>query len=82
MQISGAEVLASLTLIGMNTFDKLWDAQEAPNLQSTISKLWTYTGEKIEVLGIANVIVSLYERNQELQLLVINGDGSSLLGCD
>ena len=45
VQINGAELPmevdtgASLTLISKSTFDKLWNAQEAPNLQSTTSKL-------------------------------------------
>ena len=52
---------ASLTLISKSTFNKLWDAQEAPNLQSTTSKLRTYTGENIEVLGVANVNASFQE---------------------
>ena len=88
VQINGAELLmevdtgASLTLISKSTFDKLWDAQEAPNLQSTTSKLRTYTGESIEVLGVANVNVSFQQQTQELQLLVVAGDGPSLLGRD
>ena len=51
VHINGAELPmevdtgASLTLISKSTFDKLWNAQEAPNLQSTTSKLRTYTGE-------------------------------------
>ena len=57
MQINGAELPmevdtgASLTLISKTTFDRLWDARIAPNLQSTSSKLQTYTREDIEVLG-------------------------------
>ena len=73
---------ASLTLISKSTFDKLWDAQGAPNLQSTASKLQTYTGENIEVLRVANVNVSFQEQSQELQLLVVTGNGPSLLGRD
>ena len=88
VQVNGTELPmevdtgASLTLISKTTFDKLWNAQEAPNLQPTTSKLRTYTGENIEVLGIANVNVSFQEQNQELQLLVVAGDGPSLLGRD
>ena len=85
VQVNGTELPmevdtgASLTL-SKTTFDKLWNAQEAPNLQPTTSKLRTYTGENIEVLGIANLNVSFQEQNQELQLLVVAGDGPSLLG--
>ena len=76
------DTAASLTLISKSTFDKLWYAQEAPNLQSTASKLRTYTGENIEVLGVTNVNVSFQEHNPELQLLEVTGDGPSLLGHD
>ena len=88
MQINGAELPmevdtgASLTLISKATFDRLWDARVAPNLQSTSSKLRTYTGEDIEVLGVANVTVSFQEQFQQLQLLVVGGNGPSLLGRD
>ena len=67
VQINGAELPmevdtgVSLTLIGKSTFDKLWEAQAAPPLQSTNNKLRTYTGENIEVLGVANVDVSFQE---------------------
>ncbi|XP_065915317.1 uncharacterized protein [Dysidea avara] len=88
VQINGAELPmevdtgASLTLIGKSTFDKLWEAQAAPPLQSTNNKLRTYTGENIEVLDVANVDVSFQEQNHNLQLLVVAGDGPSLLGRD
>ena len=88
VQINGAELPmevdtgASLTLIGKSTFDKLWEAQAAPPLQSANNKLRTYTGENIEVLGVANVDVSFQEQNHNLQLLVVAGDGPSLLGRD
>ena len=73
---------ASLTLISKSTFDQLWDVQAAPPIQPTNSKLKTYTGENIEVLGIANVAVSFQEQNHNLQLLVVAGDGPSLFGRD
>ena len=53
VQINGAELPmevdtgASLTMISKSTFDKLWKAQEAPNLQSTTSKLRTYLGKTL-----------------------------------
>ena len=86
MQVNGTELPmevdtgASLTLISKTTFDKPWNAQEAPNLQPTTSKLRTYTGENIEVLGIANVNVSIQEQNQELQLLVVVLASSAVIG--
>ena len=47
---------ASMILISKATsYDKIWNSQTAPPLQSTGSKLWTCTGENSEVLGAANV---------------------------
>ena len=73
---------ASRTLISKATFDKLWSLHNAPSLQPTVSKLQTYTGENIEVLGVVNVNVSFQEQHKQLQLLVVGGDGPSLLGRD
>ena len=73
---------ASMTLISKATFDKLWNPQNAPSLQPTSSKLRTYIGEHIEVLGAANVNVSFQEQHKQLQLLVVRGNGPSLLGRD
>ena len=88
IQINGAylpmevDTGASRTLISKATFDKLWSLHNAPSLQPTVSKLRTYTGENIEVLGVANVNVSFQEQHKQLQLLVVGGDGPSLLGRD
>ena len=67
VQIDGADLPmevdtgASITLISKTTFDKLRSPHKAPSLQPTGSKLRTYTGENIEVLGAANVNVSFQE---------------------
>ena len=70
-----------MTLISKTTFDKLWSPHK-PSLQPTGSKLRTYTGENIEVLGAANVNVSFQEQHKQLQLLVVKGNSPSLLGRD
>ena len=77
LQIEGANVPmevdtgASMTLISQATFNKLWSAEMAPTLNPTSSKLRTYTGEKIEVKGAANVNVSFQEQHKQLELLVV-----------
>ena len=88
LQINGADVQmevdtgVSMTLISKATFDKIWNSQTAPPLQSTGSKLRTYTGENFEVLGAANVDVSFQDQYKQLHLLVVGGKGPSLLGRD
>ena len=68
---------ASLSIMSKNTFRKHW-----PNrpLESTTRKLRTYTGESIGVLGTAQVQVTHGKNSAELQLMVVDMDGPSLLG--
>ena len=68
---------ASLSIMSKNTFCKHW-----PNrpLESTTRKLRTYTGEPIGVLGTAQVQVTHGKNSAELQLMVVDMDGPSLLG--
>ena len=88
LQINRADVQmevdtgASMTLISKATFDKIWNSQTAPPLKSTGSKLRTYNGENIEVLGAANVDISFQDQHKKLQLFVVGEKGPSLLGCD
>ena len=42
----------------------------------------TYTGEKIEVIGKADIIVSYQDQSVELSITVVKGTGPSLMGCD
>ena len=45
-------------------------------------KLRTYSGEQLTVLGQLHVQVWSGVQNANLPLVVVQGDGSSLLGCD
>ena len=49
-------------------------------LESTTRKLRTYTGESIGVIGTAQVQVTHGKNSAELQLMVVDMDGPSLLG--
>ena len=53
-----------------------------PQLQPTEKVLSTYTGESLEVLGSLSVLVEYSEQKSQLELLVIAGSGTSLLGRD
>ena len=71
---------AAFSLISEATFSKLWGSDPTPPLQPSGLPLRTYTGEPIRVLGSAIVTVKDNEQEAKLPLLVVGGDGPSLLG--
>ena len=56
--------------------------ETAPRLRSVNIPLKTYTKELIDVLGSLTVGVSHNDQTKELSLLVVAGEGPSLLGRD
>ena len=70
---------ASLSIISEKTYSSL---HNAPQLQSTEARLLTYTGESLPVLG--SITVTVHHNNQQktLPLLIVQGEGPSLLGRD
>ena len=70
---------ASVTLISESVFNKL--CLDKP-LQSSSSRLSTYSGEKLPVLGQLQVNVTCGDQQARLPLNVVAGHGSSLLGRD
>ena len=67
---------ASMSLIiGNATFQKLWPAQSCPMLLPYETKLHTYTGEQIDVLGTISTNVKFKQQQETLPLLVVKGDG-------
>ena len=70
---------ASLSVISETTYKSL---SSVPPLQPTQAKLCTYTGESLGVLGSISVSVQHNEKQKQLSLLVVSGNGPSLLGRD
>ena len=68
---------ASLSLISKSIFKQRWPSE---SLQPTTIKLKTYSGEPLEVLGSLEVHVRHGVNKAKLPLLVVGGDGPSLLG--
>ena len=84
--INGAPLLmevdtgASMSIISEPTYKELWATP--PMLATTTTKLRTYSGQELTVLGTISVTVE-YEGQQAVQsLLVVKGAGPSLLGRD
>ena len=71
---------ASLSLISKATYDKLQSSAALPPLKTEQIKLRTYTGEEISVLGSISVTVQSETCTCTLPLLVVEGDGPSLIG--
>ena len=65
-----------------STFTQLWPKDLQPSLKPTNAALKTYTGETIKPLGVISVQVEVNNQKQQLDLLIVPGNGPSLLGCD
>lgn len=68
---------ASLTLVSECTFRDFWPTLK---LSHTGVKLHSYSGEPVSVVGTANVTVKYGNQVATLPLIVVKGEGPSLLG--
>ena len=74
---------ATMSIISRRTYNHTWPVGNTPHIKPTNVSLRTYTGEKIQVAGEISVEVSLNgQQEHKLSLLVVKGDGPSLLGRD
>ena len=73
---------AAVLLISETMYRKTWKKCEAPPLQSTKTKLKTYTGEEVPVLGTIRVEVTHCSESKMLSLVIVKGEGPSLMGRD
>ena len=70
----------TLSVISEQTYHKMFSAGKATPLKTVTTQLTTYTGEAIEILGEVEVTVQYKGQEKQLKLLVITGEGPSLLG--
>ena len=68
---------AAYTLVSEVTFQTLWPGQE---LQPSQVRLSAYTGDNISVVGSREVRVQYRSQVFTLPLLIVKGEGPSLLG--
>ena len=73
---------ASRSLISEYTYLNLRREGQVPELQSTSAQLQTYTGERLETLGYISAQVKYQDQTDQLDLIVVQGNGPSLLGRD
>ena len=73
---------AAVTVISEATFNRVGGVSSLPQLHPSMVKLRTYTGEEIPVVGELSVKVQCQGQVEQLPLVVVAGDGPSLLGRD
>ena len=71
---------AGVSLIGEVEFRKLWSRRSAPALRRGRVTLSTYTKDPVPVLGECDVRVRYEGQRKQLTLIVVKGDGPSLMG--
>lgn len=70
----------SVSIMNESKFKETWKKEQRPQLKQTKLTLKSYTGEKISVVGVAEVEVKSEEQVKTLTLVVVKGAGPSLLG--
>ena len=73
---------AAVSVISEGTFKSVWPGSSKPRLVRSMVELRTYSGQKLRVLGKTVVNVSFNNSSAELELIVVAGDGPTLLGRD
>ena len=73
---------ATLSLISEKTYHNMFPAESAPQLKASQAQLKTYTGESIKIIGAIDVEVVYNDQHKQLNLLVVEGEGPSLLERD
>ena len=71
-----------MTVISKATLDKLQETTQTLQVQPTNVKLRIYIGKEIPVVGRVAIKVEHLEQEEQLPLVVVAGEGPSLLGRD
>jgi len=88
LKLNGKDIImeldtgATLSIVSEQTYHSLCSPDTAPQLKACQAELKTYTGEILNILGTITVTVSYKDQNADLNLLVVAGEGPSLLGRD
>ena len=69
---------ASLSLLNKQTYDKISNLQ----LRPTDVQVKTYTGEVLQILGEAKVMLNYGEQTQQIVVYAVKGNGPNLMGKD
>ena len=69
-----------LSLISEKTYHNVFPTEPAPQLNTSQAELKTYTGESITITGAIDVEVVYNDQHKQLNFLVVEEEGPSLLG--
>lgn len=69
----------SLTVMNEHVFQKAWSEANTPDVKPIRIHLETYTGDPVKVIGVASVKVKHKQQSCKLPLVVVGGNGPSLL---
>ena len=73
---------AGISIVSKQTYDQLWPVSKRPPIRPSSINLKTYTGEKLPVLGVADVVAEYEQQSEKTQLHVVDGSGPSLFERD
>ena len=73
---------ASVSIINENTYHSTWSAVKQLPKQPTDTHLFTYSRERIDVLGTIAVTVCYKQQTKHLSLVVVPTEGPALFGRD
>ena len=73
---------AAASVISKKTYKHLWRHTTRPALKPCDMLLRTYTGERLNICGMISLNVEYKHRRASLDVLVVVGDGPSLMGRD
>ena len=73
---------AAVSVMSEQTYKTVWNAEKAPPIEPAQVQLHVYTGDTIPVVGVAKVTVNHINQSKELPILIVKGDGPTLLGRD
>ena len=73
---------AAVSVLSEATYKAVWNVENLPPLQPSQVHLHMYTGDTIPVLGMMHVSVQHNQQARQLPLLIVKGDGPTLLARD
>jgi hypothetical protein len=73
---------AAASVISERTYKNAWVGEARPSLLTTNVLLRTYSGERLNIRGEIKVDVQFRDKKAKLNLLVVVGNGPSLMGRD
>lgn len=76
------DTVASASVISEETYKQKWVSRQVSALTPAGIRLRTYTGETIPLLGALEVDIAYNSQEARARLLVVKGNGPSLLGRD